>query len=138
MALRAIVGVAGNIASGLFGMKRDQGQAVMKALEGIKDISDGDKATLAASAAAIAAVYEHGGWLERSIRPLFFASCIIQIWCLLLGMPFDHITPEQQQWIFDMTYVCLIGYMPLRSLDKWMKGFQIGGILKTFIEKKVL
>lgn len=133
----AITGL-GSIVSSIFGFKGKQTEVVSTALNTFNAISEQDKAYFAASAAAIDAVYTKGSWIEVNWRPALMWICIglvVARWC---GYAPPGLSPEEVTHLYTFVYIGLGGYMPLRSLDKWMQGFQIGAVLKTLIQKKLL
>lgn len=133
----AIAGV-GSIVSSIFGFKGKQTEVVSTALNTFGAVSDSDKAYFAASAAAIDAVYTQGSWIEKNWRPCFMWVCIGLVAARWYGYAPPNLTPTEVDHLYTFIYIGLGGYMPLRSLDKWMQGFQIGGVLKNLIQKKIL
>lgn len=134
-----LFGLLGTAVSGLFGMKKEQGEIVGKAIDSLKEIAGGDSSQAAATAASLAAMYQYGNFMERSWRPLLmyvFIGMLVARWFFGYVPPFIGAT--EVDWVYRMLEIGLIGYMPLRSLDKWMTGFQIGSVLKTFISKKLV
>ena len=118
--------------------KEKQTEVVSTALNTFNAISEQDKAYFAASAAAIDAVYTKGSWIETNWRPAFMWVCIGLVVFRWYGWNPPGLTAEEINHLYTFVYIGLGGYMPLRSLDKWMQGFQIGNILKTLIQKKLL
>lgn len=53
---------------------------------------------------------------------------------LLAPMPENSAMSE----LFDLLKIGVMGYLPLRSFDKFVSQLNIGKILQAFIEKKVL
>lgn len=133
----AIAGL-GNIFSGIMGFKGKQVEAVTGALNTFDAISQQDKAYFAASAAAIDAVYSKGSWIERTWRPALMWACIGLVLARWFGYVPPGLSPTEVEHLYTFIYIGLGGYMPLRSLDKWMQGFQIGSVLKNLITKKLL
>ena len=127
-----------SIVSNIFGFKGQQTEVVSTALNTFNAISEQDKAYFAASAAAIDAVYSKGSWIERNWRPTFMWVCVGLVLARWNGWSPPGLTAEEITHLYTFIYIGLGGYMPLRSLDKWMQGFQIGSILKTLIQKKLL
>ena len=134
----SIVSGVTTIASKLFGFKTEQVETVQKALDSLGSVAQSDADYNKAAATAIAALYQNGNILERSWRPATMWAILILIVCDTFGWVPAGITPEKFQTYMNFFEMGFIGYMPLRSIDKWMKGFQIGALLKTVIEKKVL
>lgn len=122
----------------LFGMKEKQGEVVEGVLGTLSSINDADAAQAEATAKAIQAVYEQGGFIERAWRPVFMWIAMGLIVARWFGYSPPHLSPEEVQHIYTFLYIGVGGYLPLQSIDKWMRGFQIGSILKEYISKKVL
>lgn len=134
-----VFSLLGSAVTGLFGMKKEQGEVVSKAIDSLQAIANGDSSQATATAAAITALYQYGNVLERSWRPLLMYIIIGMLgarW--FFGVVPPHMTQTEIDMVYNLLQIGLIGYMPLRSLDKWMAGFQIGNVLKTFISKKLV
>lgn len=127
-----------SIFGSILGFKGKQTEVVSSALNTFNSISEQDKAYFAASAAAIEAVYQNGSWIEKNWRPSFMWVCIVLVIARWYGWSPPGLTPEEITHLYTFIYIGLGGYMPLRSIDKWMQGFQIGAILKSIIQKKLL
>ena len=134
----SIAGLLSTIFKGVFGFKKDQADTVQTALKTFNAVTNSEQAYFAASAASIASVYEKGSFLEKNWRPSLMWVCIGLIIARWFGYSPPGLTPEEITHLYTFIYIGLGGYIPLRSIDKWMQGFQIGAILKTFIQKKVL
>lgn len=136
--LTGIVGVLGSAVTGLFGLKQKQGEVVGQAIGTLTSIAKSDTDQANAAANSIKAVYEHGNALERSWRPLFMYICMGLIVARWFGYVPSDLSTTEVEHLYAFMYIGLSGYITLRSLDKWMMGFQIGSLLKTFIAKKLL
>jgi len=134
----AIIGLGSSIFTGLFGMKKDQADVVRDAFKMVDGVTNSDAAYFSASQAAISSVYQHGGFLERGWRPALMWVCI----GLVIGRWYGYLPPgldaTEIEHLYDFVYIGLGGYMPLRTVEKITKGLQLGSILKTFINKKIL
>lgn len=65
-------------------------------------------------------------WLTRSWRPIVAISLWGMVYAIIAGWHPEFLdTPmtPTMAWIFRMAEICLCGYMPLRSVDKWVDGF---------------
>lgn len=134
----SLIGLAGNIAGGIFGLKKKQGDIIQQSLKTLDGVNASDAAYFDASAKAVEAVYRNGGWLERGWRPALMWMAIGLIGARYFGYEPPGMTPTEIDHLYQFIYIGLGGYMPLRSLDKWMHGLQVGSVLKKFIEKKIL
>jgi len=130
--------VLSKVVTGIFGVKKSQADAVRSAVESISSATKADEAYAIAVGHSIAALYENGSWLERNWRPVSMWIFLGLITARLFGMVPPGLSPEEVANVYRFFEIGLIGYLPLRSVDKWMKGFQIGNLLKEFIKKKVL
>ena len=134
----ALLGTLGSAIGGFFGMKKEQGKVVSDAVSTIGDVTKADSERAQASADAIVAVYKYGGAYERAMRPTIgyiFTGLIVARW---FGFTPVDLPEAEVAHLYQVLYIVLSGYIAARSLDKWMMGFQIGSVLKTFIEKKLV
>ncbi len=137
MWVTSLFGLLGTAVTGLFGLKQKQGEAVVKGLSTFDAVVKADTDQVNSMSKAIEAVYQHGGVLERSWRPLFMYVCMGIIVARWFGYVPADLSPSEVEHVYTFAYLGMSGYV-MRSLDKWMMGFQIGGIVKHFIEKKIL
>jgi hypothetical protein len=128
----------GTAVGGLFGLKQKQGEVVEKAIGTFEALAKGDTDQANAAANAIKAVYEHGNLLERSWRPLLMYVCMSLMVARWFGYSLPSMGAAEVEHLYTFMYIGLSGYITLRSIDKWMMGFQIGSLLKSFITKKLL
>lgn len=134
-----VASLLGNIFTGIFGFKRDQANIMSESLQIFEHVQNADQAYFAASASAINSVYAQGSWIDKNWRPSLMWVCITLLvarW--FLGYQPPGMSPAEIEHMYTFIYIGLGGYVPLRSMDKWMQGFQIGRLLKHFIEKKLL
>lgn len=136
--ITGLISLLGSIFGGIFGLKKEQAETLNKALDSLTTISDSDKAYFAAVATAIDAVYTKGSWIERTWRPVLMWVCTGLIVSRWFGWAPPGLDATEINHMYTFVYVGLGGYIPLRSVDKWMQGFQIGNLLKKFIEKKIV
>ncbi len=140
-AIAPIIGGAmslvGSGIGGFFGFKGKQAELVQGAIDVVGDVNRSDADYAQASANAISSLYENGPPIERMWRPLLMWIIIIMIVCRWFGLVPPHIEKEEVLIVYNWLEIGLIGYIPLRSMEKIMKGFQIGSVLKTFISKKL-
>lgn len=137
MWVTALLGLLGQGVGGFFGLKNKQADLVSSAIETIGHAQDADANYAQSSANAISALYQSGPPVERLWRPVamwVFLSLIVARW---FGFVPPGVSEHEINQVYEWFAIGLIGYMPLRSVDKWMQGFQIGSVLKTFINKKM-
>lgn len=133
-----LIGAVGSAIGGLFGFKKAQAETITEAMGTFGTAMDSDASYAMASAQAISSVYASGGWLERAWRPAAMWIFLGLIVARFFGYVPAHLDNTEVDKLYYFFEIGLIGYMPLRSIDKWMRGFQIGAILKEFIKKKIL
>lgn len=132
-----LLSLIGNGIGGFFGFKKAQSDTITSAINVIGDAQDSDAQYAKASAKAISSLYENGPPVERLWRPLLMWVIIIMIVARWFGFIPPGITQDEVMVVYNWLEIGLIGYIPLRSVDKWIKGFQIGSVLKKYIEKKL-
>lgn len=135
--LTGILSTVGTVVGGFFGFKKEQAKTIQSAVDVVGSSLDSDAAQSKASAEAIAALYQSGPPIERLWRPTFMWVILALVVARWFGYVPPHIPQEEIAYLYNFLEMGLIGYLPLRSVDKWIKGFQIGNVLKTFIEKKL-
>lgn len=128
----------GTVANGIFGFKKEQSAVVQQALSIVGDVSKSDDARASAAAAIIVAESNSSSWITRSWRPLTVCGFVAVLFAFFFGYVPKNVTPHMIDRIFDIVEVSVLGYGAARSVDKWMQGFSIGSVLKTFIEKKLV
>lgn len=137
--LTTIMSVLGRGVNAFFGFKEAQGNVINSAIGALSTITESDSSYATASSTAIASVYQSGPIIERLWRPCLMWIIMTMIvgrwfgWHMLQGLPEVEIAR-----IYDWMEIGLIGYVPLRSFEKIMRGFQIGSVLKSFVGKKLL
>ena len=137
--LSSLFGVIGSGLNAFFGFKEAQGNAINNAIGTLGTITESDSSYAQASSQAISNIYQSGPLIERLWRPVLMWVIMGMIvgrwfgWHMLDGLPAIEVNR-----IYDWMEIGLIGYVPLRSFEKIMRGFQIGSVLKTFISKKIV
>lgn len=137
--ITTLLSVLGRGANAFFGFKQEQGNVINSAIQSMGQLSESDSSYAQASAQSIQAVYSSGPLIERLWRPTLMWIIMTMIvgrwfgWHMLSGLPEVEIGR-----IYDWMEMGLIGYVPLRSFEKIMRGFQIGSVLKTFVSKKIV
>lgn len=136
-----LFGLIGSVFTGLFGYKQEQAKTVQSALDVLKSVNDVDGQSAAASAQVLTAILTQGSFLEKNWRPFFMLILMTIVVSFFFGYQPSHIndamSPTMQQ-IWDLLKIGLCGYMPLRTVEKIMQQINIGSILKTLIQKKLV
>lgn len=129
----------GRLGNSFFGFKQEQGGVIGAAMQTMGQIADSDASYAAASAQSIQSVYSNGPGIERLWRPVLMWVILFLVvgrwfgWHQLQGLPETEINR-----IYDFMEMGICGYIPLRSFEKIMSGFQIGNVLKTYVAKKIV
>lgn len=137
-----LIGLGSKVVGGIFGMKKKQGDLVQEAIKLTSSIqSDDAKAQVAAFQMAIAESQSES-WITRTYRPLIPATYLVFFIMFAFGYTPDALLAEKIPPIIEAMFeilntIVLVGY-PARTVDKLVKQINLGQILKTFIEKKVL
>ncbi len=127
--MAAISGVS-SIISGFFGTKQAGINAISSGANAAidllksKDISEAQKEQAIAQVVAADATSE--SWLARNWRPL--VACVLwgMVFAMFMGYNpdvFNQELSDTKMWILETAKGCLFGYMPLRSVDKWVALF---------------
>ncbi len=133
--LGILVGGITKAIGSFFGFKQKQGEVIEGAINTIGSVAQSDNQYAQAAAASITALYQNGPGIERLWRPTFMWIILGLVVARWWGYYPPYIADSEISRLYDFLEIGLIGYIPLRSVDKWMRGFQIGNVLKTFIEK---
>lgn len=127
----------GSGVKGFFGLKEKQAETVSKALEVVGDVNKSDDARAVAAAQIISAEARSESWLTRSWRPIVVLTFVGLLVSHLLGYTAPNLTNAVVMRIFDIVEYSVLGYMGMRSADKWVRELQLGSVLKQFIQKKL-
>lgn len=139
--LTALLSTIGGFFSGLFSYKNEQAKTVQSALEVLSNINSVDGQQVTAAAQALSAILTQGSWLEKNWRPVFMVVCIVIVISSFFGYTPTHfndpISPNMER-VWRAVEIGLMGYLPLRTVDKLIQQLNIGSILKALINKKVM
>lgn len=124
----AAFGAIGQIVTSFFGTKQaginalSTGAVATIELIKSKDLSESVKEQ--AIAQVVSADSSSESWLARNWRPL--VACILwgMVFAMFMGYNpdvFNQELSETKKWILETARGCLFGYMPLRSVDKWVE-----------------
>lgn len=131
----------GSIVTGFFSWKEAQANTVIKAIDVVKSIDDNDATSTAALADALQKILTQGSWLERNWRAWLMVLIMI-----LVGFYFFGYTPPNldkplspmMERCFNLLEIGLGGYIVRRGIVDIVRIFNIGSILKTLINKKIV
>ena len=140
--LSAIGGAASALISGVFGLKQSQSEVVKSSLDLMGSIQSDEAKAQVAAMTALVAESQSESWLTRTWRPLAFTGFLVMLFLFFFGMAptallGDHLPPLVER-IFSLLEVVLLAGYPARTLEKITREINLGILLKTFIEKKML
>jgi len=126
-----------NVVTGIFGMKKKQGEVVEGAMKIIGDVNSSEGEREKAIASIISTEMNKGGFLGgwRSFVAMCLFLIIISAW---FGYMPPYMPEHMLDKIFSLFEICLYGYIPARTIDKLVTKLGISSVLKKYIEKKVL
>lgn len=139
--ISSIFGFLGSVVSGLFGFKGEQAKSVQSALELLKSVNDVDGQAAAAQAQVLTNVLTQGSFLERNWRPVFMVILMGIVVAFFFGYEPPHLNDPMSPMmaeIWELLKIGLTGYMSLRTLEKIVTQINIGSILKSLINKKII
>lgn len=106
-----------------------------------KDASEAEKEQ--AIAQVVAADANSDSWLTRTWRPIVACTLWGMVFAIIAGWHphfLDQPMTPTMEWVFRIAEGCLFGYMPLRSVDKWvsefMKSRMLGQIINSVTKSK--
>lgn len=139
--ITSIGSTVGGFFKGLFSFKAEQAETVQSALKILKSVNDVDGQQTTAAAQALSSILTNGSWLEKQWRPVMMILCMVLIGCAFFGyVPpgIDAPLSPTMERVWTMLQIGLGGYLPLRTLEKIVTQFNVSGILKALINKKVV
>lgn len=131
--LAPVISAVGGIVKSVFTTKGKAIDAMSTAIGGavsvIQQADATDSQYASATAQVMAAIQEHGNWLEKSWRPALAVLCmaiIYSYWFHGYTPPYfnEPMSPMMAE-IFVLIKICLCGYIPARSMDKWFASYQM-------------
>lgn len=135
--LGAILGFLGSGLSALVGIKETQANVISTAINAATTAGSDEGARAQAAAAAIAAVYQQGGIIERLWRPLLMWGILIIVFGHFLGYINIPANDPFGARLMDFLEMGLMGYLPLRTFEKVINQLSLGFVIKKFIENKL-
>lgn len=140
-AILGLFSLLGSVFSGVMGFKTQQAKTIDSALEVVKAVDDKDAEAVAALSNAMQVILTQGTWLERNWRSWLMVICM-----LILGFSFfgyipphfnDPLSPMMLK-VFDLIEIGLGGYIVRRGIVDIVRMFNIGSVIKAFIQKKLV
>jgi len=135
--LGPILSFLGTLASGFFNFKGQQADVIKEAMNVVSDVNKSDDARATAAAQIIAAEANSESWLTRTWRPLVVICFTAILLGNLTGLVRSPVSEDILNRMFDLVEYSVLGYMGMRSADKWVRDLRIGNTLSKFITKKL-
>lgn len=133
----SILSLLGTAVGGFFNFKGQQAEVMKEALSIVGDVSKSDDARAAAAAQIIAAEASSDSWITRTWRPLVVLAFTGILLGNLTGLVNSPVSEAHIDRMFDLVEISVLGYMGMRSADKWIRDLRIGNTLSKFITKKL-
>ena len=131
----------GSIVGGLFNFKSEQARTVQAAIEVIGQTNASAGQREQAIAQIISAENASGSWLASTWRPLtmvIFLFIIISFWFGYVPPNLMGPMPPMIDKMFDLITIGMSGYMGGRTIEKIIGSLNIGRVLQTLIDKKLV
>lgn len=133
-----LLGLVGQGVQGFVGVKQGQMEVVNNAMQVLSDVNKSDDARAVAAAQIISAESRSESWLTRTWRPIVVLGFTGVLFGYFFGyVPSSNVTPEIVNRIFDLVEYSVLGYMGMRSADKWVRELSLGSVLKKVVSKKL-
>lgn len=136
-----VLSLIGTGISSFFGFKKEQAESVKQALQTLGNINASEGQREAAIAKIIASESASGYWLSAVWRPLtmvVFLGMIVSFWLGYVPENLNNKMPPMIAELFGLMKIGIGGYIGGRTVEKIMNNMNIGKILKTYIEKRIL
>lgn len=133
----SILSLLGTAVGGFFNFKGQQAEVMKEALSIVGDVSKSDDARATAAAQIISAEASSDSWITRTWRPLVVICFTGILLGNLTGLVHSPVSEAHIDRMFDLVEISVLGYMGMRSADKWVRDLRIGNTLSKFITKKL-
>lgn len=139
--LPSFFSLIGGGVQGFFGIKKDQIDAINQVTKVIGDSEQSSGTREQAVAQVIVAEATSGYWLAACWRPLLMLSLMVLFGAYCLGWTTPNLLAEMPVnsvlgQLFELFKISVMGYMPLRTVDKIMDKIQVGKLLQQYLSKK--
>ncbi len=136
-----IISGLGSFFTGLFGWKGEQAKTVQQSLSTLQNIQNSEGQSVVAQTQAIMGILIQGSFIERNWRALLMVELIVLLTCGFFGLVPPHfndpLSPMMQN-VFRLIEIGLGGYIVRYGIRDMIREFNIAGIVKALISKKVL
>jgi hypothetical protein len=136
----ALFSMIGGAVKSFFGFKQAQADVVKSAVQTLTSVEATDAQVSQAAATVLSQIMTQGSFLERNWRPTLMILIIIIIGSYYFGYVPPHLNETlspMMERVFTMLEIGLMGYLPLRSIDKWVNMIQLGSIVKMLVSKRI-
>lgn len=134
----ALFGFLGSFVTGIFGMKREQGEVLSNVIKSVESVNTSDAADITAKGNIVVSEATSGYWLTACWRPLlmiFFAVLIGMRW---FGYSPPNMSPSEILELYGLLKLGIGGYIGGRTIEKVVDAMNLGSILKTYLAKKLV
>jgi len=132
-----IITAISGIGKAFFGAKQAKAEIINKAIGVVGDINKSDDARAVAAAQIITAEARSESVITRVWRPAVVLGFTTILFAYFFGFIPENVTPRILDRIFDIVEYSVLGYMGMRSMDKWIRDLSLGSIIKKIVEKKL-
>jgi len=138
----AAIGLASTALSGLFGLKKKQGEVISQAMKVVGEANTSSSQREAAIATIIASENSSGYWLSSVWRPLtmmVFLGMMVSYWFGYVppGLMAEKMPPMIAE-LFSIIKIGLGGYIGARTFEKIVSQLNVGKVLSAYIKKKLV
>ncbi len=131
----------GSFFTGLFGWKGEQAKTVQQSLSTLEGLQDSESQSVVAQAQAIMGILTQGSFLERNWRAVLMVELMVLLTAGFFGYVPAHFNDPMSPMmleVFRLLEIGLGGYIVRYGIRDMIREFNIAGIVKTLIAKKVL
>jgi hypothetical protein len=135
----AIISGIGSIAKGFFGVQEAKLDTINKSIEAISQSNMSASEREKAVASVIASETSSGTWLAATWRPMLMLILSVMVVAYCLGFttvnmtkPLDSSSMISQ--LFELLKIGVMGYMPLRTVDKIVESLARNNTLKIILD----
>lgn len=138
--ITGVLGVIGTGVKGFFGVKESQVEGIHKTIEAIGESNSSAAEKEKAIAAVIGAEMQSGYWLAAVWRPLVMVALAGIVLAYFMGFTTPELLapiPEgsSMREVFELLKLGLMGYMPLRTVEKIASQVNAGKIINNLVQK---
>lgn len=137
----SLLSLVGDGVKGFFGVKQSQIDTVNKVAEVINASEQSSSTREQAVAQVIAAEASSGYWLAACWRPLLMLGLMFLFGAYCLGWTTPNLLAEIPvnsilSQLFEIFKIGVVGYMPLRTIEKIVDKVAVGKLIEQFLSKK--